>query len=141
VAVDEWKRKGANTPSAVIVQDDRMVVSAEFLALGTYLFEEPFDSSPSSREYQRNFDEEAERSLPRLVKLIAPLCRGFPVPSKIFFAAMRIACKRSHFLLTRENPQLAKQPPPPSRRELTCPFSFFCDSCGYSNAIFASLTS
>ncbi len=113
MAVDEWKRKGANTPSAVIVQDDRMVVSAEFLALGTYLFEEPFDSSPSSREYQRNFDQEAERSLPRLVKLIAPLCRGFPVPSKIFFAAMRIACKRSHFLLTRENPPLAKQPPPP----------------------------
>jgi hypothetical protein len=72
-SVAEWKTRGGNTLPAILPRRASAKVSSEFLAIGTYLFEEPFESEDSFTEDRANFNAEAERSLFKLLQIIVTL--------------------------------------------------------------------
>jgi hypothetical protein len=80
-AIKEWKENGARTPHAIARSKQHEFVAADFLILGSYLFEPPLAELPSLAEERANFNAEAMRSLQTLLRMIVEL-PDLPSPIK-----------------------------------------------------------
>ena len=68
-----WKTRDATIPPPIGRRAGREVLGADFLVLGTYLFEPPLSEDTSFADERAAFNLAAERSLPNLLRMIVAL--------------------------------------------------------------------
>jgi hypothetical protein len=72
-AIGAWKTRDTTIPPPIARRGGREVLGADFLVLGTYLFEPPLSEDASFVDERAGFNTAAERSLPNLLRMIVAL--------------------------------------------------------------------
>lgn len=101
-AISDWKKQGGTPPTAFKALHKQVQVCADFLVLGTYLFEPPLASDRSLEEERRRFDMEAEHNLPKLLKLVMQLPN---LPLSIKNLLYRHSERLYHYSLPQDLPE------------------------------------